>query len=165
MFRVCFVCTGNICRSPMAEHVFRSFVERAGLSHQIAADSAGTSRVFEGYTADVRAAAVLTAAGYTSEHTARLFRPRWLRTRSLVVALDRGHENSLRRLGASHGGRVALLRSFDPEAPPGADVPDPYQRGLSAFEECLEMVEAACAGLLDSVCSELQPAPHRAEQG
>ncbi|MFF7973833.1 low molecular weight protein-tyrosine-phosphatase [Streptomyces sp. NPDC007905] len=154
VYRVCFVCTGNICRSPMAALVFGALVERAGLADRVAVDSGGTRDMFAGCTADVRAIAVLEAAGYPSDHTARQLRPRWLRTRDLLVALDVGHERALRRMVAEYGGgEVALLRSFDSGLPEGASlgVPDPYSRGQAAFAECLAMVEPACTGLLETI--------------
>lgn len=164
MYRVCFVCTGNICRSPMAALVFGVLVEDAGLSDRVRVDSAGTSGAFAGCSADVRAVAALEAAGYPGGHTARQFPSRWLRTRDLLVALDVGHERFLRRMVARHGGgEVALLRSFDPRLPAGAPlgVPDPYSRGAAAFSECLEMVEGACDGLLASVQERLATVDRR----
>ncbi|GAA3037022.1 low molecular weight protein-tyrosine-phosphatase [Streptomyces glomeratus] len=161
MYRVCFVCTGNICRSPMAALVFGALVERAGLAGRVAVDSGGTAGMFAGYTADTRAIAVLEAAGYPSDHTARQLRPRWLRTRDLLVALDVGHERFLRRMVDRHGGgEVALLRSFDPALPDGSGlgVPDPYTGGQAAFVDCLAMVEPACRGLLQDVRRRLDQA-------
>lgn len=161
MYRVCFVCSGNICRSPMAALVFGALVERAGLADRVAVDSAGTSGVFAGCTADVRAVAVLEAADYPSEHTARQFRVQRLRARDLLVAMDAGHERFLRRMVARHGGgEVAMLRSFDPRVPTGASlsVPDPYSRGEEAFTDCLRMIEPACRGLLAAVQERLPTA-------
>ena len=77
-YRVCFVCTGNICRSPMAEVVFRALVERAGLADRIEVDSAGTGDWHVGAGADDRALLALTAGGYDgAAHRARRFDPRW----------------------------------------------------------------------------------------
>lgn len=138
----------------MAALVFRAMIEDAGLTDHIRTDSAGTAGMFAGCTADVRAIAVLEEAGYPTEHKARLFRSRWLQSRDLLVALDIGHQRILQRWVREYGGpEVALLRSFDPELPPGAPlgVPDPYSGGLDAFRACLAMVEPACAGLLENV--------------
>ncbi|WP_055588583.1 low molecular weight protein-tyrosine-phosphatase [Peterkaempfera griseoplana] len=157
--RVCFVCTGNICRSPMAEQVFRARLAEAGLAGLVEVDSAGTGGWHEGDGADGRTVAVLEAAGYTAVHTARQFRPAWFASRDLVVALDAGHLRALRRLAptAEDAAKVRLLRSFDAALPVGADldVPDPYYGGREGFEECLEMCEAACEGLLDTVRQQL----------
>ncbi|MCD0486234.1 low molecular weight protein-tyrosine-phosphatase [Streptacidiphilus sp. ASG 303] len=158
--RVCFVCTGNICRSPMAEQVFRALVAEAGLEGLVETDSAGTDGWHEGDGADHRTVAVLEAGGYASAHTARQFRAAWFASRHLVVALDSGHLRRLRGLAptAQDAAKVRLLRSFDPALPAGADldVPDPYYGDRAGFEECLAMCEAACEGLLEEVRQELE---------
>ncbi|AXI79846.1 low molecular weight protein-tyrosine-phosphatase [Peterkaempfera bronchialis] len=157
--RVCFVCTGNICRSPMAEQVFRTRVAEAGLEGLVETDSAGTDGWHEGDGADHRTVSVLEAGGYPSVHTARQFRAAWFASRDLVIALDAGHLRRLRRLAPTpqDAAKVRLLRSYDPALPTGADldVPDPYYGGPEGFEECLAMCEAACDGLLDAVRQEL----------
>ncbi|MFJ2609766.1 low molecular weight protein-tyrosine-phosphatase [Streptomyces sp. NPDC087425] len=152
-YRVCFVCTGNICRSPMAESVFRARVAEAGLEGLVEVDSAGTDGWHEGDGADPRTVAVLEEHGYDSAHTARRFEPSWFRRLDLVVALDVGHLKSLRGLAPTETdtAKVRLLRSYDPAAGGDLDVPDPYYGGREGFEECLDMVEAASDGLLDAV--------------
>ncbi|MFE9562659.1 low molecular weight protein-tyrosine-phosphatase [Streptomyces sp. NPDC006487] len=154
MYRVCFVCTGNICRSPMAESVFRSHVADAGLSDLVEIDSAGTGGWHEGDGADPRTAAVLEAAGYEPGHRARQFRASWFAGLDLVIALDAGHLRDLRALAPTpeDAAKVRLLRSYDPAAPATqTDVPDPYYGPLAGFEECLHLVEAASPGLLAAV--------------
>ncbi|MFF7473283.1 low molecular weight protein-tyrosine-phosphatase [Streptomyces sp. NPDC008092] len=157
-YRVCFVCTGNICRSPMAESVFRARIAEAGLDDRVAADSAGTGGWHEGDGADPRTARVLEEHGYESEHTARQFQASWFARLDLVIALDSGHLKSLRRLAPTEedARKVRLLRSYDPAADDDLDVPDPYYGGLDGFEECLEMVEAASTGLLAVVRAEVE---------
>jgi len=149
-YRVCFVCTGNICRSPMAEHVFRARLAEAGLDGAVEVDSAGTGGWHEGDPADPRTVSVLDEHGYGSAHTARQFRVSWFPALDLVIALDQGHARELRRLAPTpeDAAKIRLLRSYDPEAGPDLDVPDPYYGGREGFEECLEMVEAASEGLL-----------------
>ncbi|MFE6711695.1 low molecular weight protein-tyrosine-phosphatase [Streptomyces sp. NPDC057695] len=157
-YRVCFVCTGNICRSPMAEHVFRRQVDDAGLGALVEIDSAGTGGWHEGDGADDRTVAVLDENGYSSAHTARQFRASWFPALDLVIALDEGHLRELRALARTpeEAARVRLLRSYDPAAGDALDVPDPYYGGREGFEECLEMVEAASDGLLAAVRRELE---------
>jgi len=166
-YRVCFVCTGNICRSPMAESVFRARVEEAGLDNLVEVDSAGTGGWHEGDGADPRTVSVLKAAGYGSDHAARQFQASWFARLDLVIALDSGHLRALRRLAPTpeDAAKVRLLRSYahpSPDHLPSTsashvpsecalddlDVPDPYYGGMDGFEECLEMVEAASHGLL-----------------
>ncbi|MEU3603923.1 low molecular weight protein-tyrosine-phosphatase [Streptomyces sp. NPDC035033] len=157
-YRVCFVCTGNICRSPMAEHVFRARVEEAGLGGAVEVDSAGTDGWHEGDGADPRTVAVLEEYGYTSAHTARRFSASWFSGLDLVIALDEGHLRELRRLARTpdEAAKVHLLRSYDPAAGDALDVPDPYYGGREGFEHCLEMVEAASEGLLATVRAALR---------
>jgi protein-tyrosine phosphatase len=152
-YRVCFVCTGNICRSPMAEAVFQARVDEAGLAGLVEADSAGTGGWHEGDDADPRTVAVLTAHGYPADHTARQFRAGWFAERDLVIALDAGHLRELRRIAptAEDAAKVRLLLSYDPAGPADLDVPDPYYGGTEGFEECLELIEPAADGLLEAV--------------
>ncbi|MFJ6832700.1 low molecular weight protein-tyrosine-phosphatase [Streptomyces sp. NPDC091209] len=152
-YRVCFVCTGNICRSPMAESVFRAHVVEAGLGELVEVDSAGTDGWHEGDGADERTVAVLEGGGYESGHAARRFQASWFSRLDLVVALDTGHLKALRRLATSaeDAEKIRLLRSYDPTAAGDLDVPDPYYGHMDGFEECLEMVEAASPGLLAAV--------------
>lgn len=152
-YRVCFVCTGNICRSPMAESVFRARVAEAGLDGLVEVDSAGTGGWHEGDGADPRTVAVLEEHGYAGEHTARQFQASWFSRLDLVIALDTGHLKALRRLAPTQedAEKVRLLRSYDPSAGSDLDVPDPYYGGMDGFGECLEMVETASEGLLAEV--------------
>ncbi|MFD8000487.1 low molecular weight protein-tyrosine-phosphatase [Streptomyces mirabilis] len=157
-YRVCFVCTGNICRSPMAESVFRARIEEAGLDGLVEVDSAGTGGWHEGDGADSRTVAVLEAAGYESGHAARQFHASWFSHLDLVIALDSGHLKALRRLAPTpeDAAKIRLLRSYDPDAGDDLDVPDPYYGPMDGFEECLEMVRAASPGLLAAVQQELE---------
>jgi protein-tyrosine phosphatase len=163
VFRVCFVCTGNICRSPMAEWVLKARLAEAGLGDRVAVDSAGTGGWHVGEGADPRTVRVLARHGYQSRHTARQLRPADLGRRDLVIALDSGHLRTLRGWAGGAGSRAAggasghvaelrLLREFDPAAPPDRlDVPDPYYGSLAGFEECLAMAEDAMPGLLSHI--------------
>jgi protein-tyrosine phosphatase len=157
-YRVCFVCTGNICRSPIAEIVFRARVAEAGLGGLVEVDSAGTGGWHQGDSADPRTVAILEENGYATGHTARQFQPSWFSRLDLVVALDSGHLRALRRLAPTEqdAQKVRLLRSYDPAADGDLDVPDPYYGGAEGFEECLEMVEAASAGLLAAVREDVE---------
>ena len=152
MLVVVFVCTGNICRSPIAEKVFVQELERAGLAGVVHVSSAGTGGWHRGCPADDRAAALLRAEGYPDAHRARQVDAEQLAA-DLLVALDDGHRRALQSM-VPDAGRVRLLRSFDPAAPPGAEVPDPYYGGGDGFVEVLAMIKAAMPGLLDWVRSQ-----------
>jgi protein-tyrosine phosphatase len=150
--RVCFVCLGNICRSPTAEGVMRSASRCSGVSLVI--DSAGTSGYHVGEPPDPRATEAAKRRGIELDHRARKFTRADLDRFDLVLAMDRSNLAALQRLvGARTTPTVRLLRSFDPTAPAGAEVPDPYYAGAAGFEEVLDQCERACAGLLDYVTS------------
>lgn len=146
---VSFVCTGNICRSPMAAAVFLEHLRRAGLAERVQVTSAGIGPWHVGEGADPRTEAVLKAHGYPAEHVAAQVGAEHLDA-DLLLAADNGHMRSLRRL-TDHPERVRLLRSFDPEAEADAEVPDPYFGAEDGFDEVLAMIEAAMPGLLDWV--------------
>jgi protein-tyrosine phosphatase len=164
-YRVCFVCSGNICRSPTAEAVFRRRLIDAGLDGEVEADSAGLGDWHVGQDVDERSAAALRARGYPAwVHEAKQFRPADFAGRDLVVALDAGHERALRAMARTDADRVKIrmLRSYDPAAAADLDVPDPYFGGELGFEHVLDLVEAACAGLLAEVEARLPASGGRA---
>ncbi|MDJ0393001.1 low molecular weight protein-tyrosine-phosphatase [Rhodococcus sp. G-MC3] len=142
---ITFVCTGNICRSPMAEKVFASYVLEAGLDSSVRISSAGIDGWHEGEGADPRTVAELEAHSYDSEHEAAHVGADHL-SADLLVALDTGHARQLLQLGAP-AERIALLRSFDDEAD-GESVADPYYSSDDAFTEVREQIEAAMPGLV-----------------
>jgi protein-tyrosine phosphatase len=152
-YRICLVCLGNICRSPMAEAVLRAKLEQAGLADDVIVDSAGLGGWHVGDNADHRALAALTQRGYLLEHAARQFAAAWFAERDLVLALDRSNLRGLRRLAPDEAtaARVRLLRSYDPQAGDDLDVPDPYYQGAEGFDHVLDLVERACAGLVDEL--------------
>ncbi len=154
-YRVTFVCTGNICRSPMAEHILRRRAEEAGISVEV--DSSGTGGWHVGDAADARTVATLRRAGYQHEHRARQFEVAWFDRYDLIVALDRGHRTDLLRmaLDESARGKVRLLREFDPDASE-LDVADPYYGQDAGFEDVREQIEAAVPGLIEHIRGELK---------
>ncbi len=153
MTRVCLVCMGNLCRSPMAEVVLRRVLSDHGLAGQVVVDSAGTGGWHAGMPMDERALDTLSRHGYDgSLHRARQFDKGWFGDRELVLAMDRDNLRELRRL-APRGAEVRLFRSFDPAAPEGAEVPDPYYGGNDGFLDVLRMVEAAAEGLAEHLAA------------
>ncbi|HEY5317931.1 MAG TPA: low molecular weight protein-tyrosine-phosphatase [Polyangia bacterium] len=150
MVRICFVCLGNICRSPTAEAVMRHLVKEAGLGDRIAIESAGTGDWHVGGARDRRSRAVGAARGIPLEGEAQQFtRPDFERF-DHVLAMDRANRDELLGLARDDRDRakVRLLRSFEPGAPSDAEVPDPYYGGARGFEEVFDICERACRGLL-----------------
>lgn len=150
---VLFVCLGNICRSPLAEGVFRHRVESAGLQDRIHIDSAGTGGWHVGEPPDPRSRDVAAAHGVSLEgQSARRVAPGDFRTWDWIVAMDRSNLDDLVRLRERHGGdaSVVLLRDFDPD-PGDGEVPDPYYGGPGGFDRVFEMVDRSCAALLERI--------------
>lgn len=162
-FRICFVCSGNICRSPIAEVVLRSLATDAGLGDRLAISSAGTGDWHVGEQADPRAVEVLHAHGYDgTAHRARQFEPSWFDELDLVVALDRSHERILKNWATNDVDRskVQLLRSFETPRSESLDVPDPYYSDHTMFAAVLGMIERADRALLEQLAPALRsPAP------
>ena len=159
-YRVCVICSGNICRSPMAEVILRSMLQSASLDEGVVVDSAGTDGWHEGDAADPRTVRALQDHGYDgTHHRAREFRPEWFSDRDLIVAADQGHVRDLRRWApdAHASAKVRLLREFDPTAVDSGtlEVDDPYFGDAEDFDRCLSVVERACRGIVEHLRAEL----------
>jgi protein-tyrosine phosphatase len=147
---VCFVCLGNICRSPTAEGIFKAMVRDAGLADRITVESRGTGDWHTGEPADARARAAATRRGVTLDGVAcRIDRDDFARF-DYILSMDTRVLESLQRLARSDDerGRVHNFRAFDPASPPDAAVPDPYYGGADGFDEVFDICEAGCRGLL-----------------
>jgi len=152
--RLLFVCLGNICRSPTGEAVMARMVREAGLQDEIMVDSAGTSDWHVGSPPDARSTAAASARGTTLAGEARQVIATDFDSWDLLLCADRRNASALLTLApdAAAAEKVRLLREFDPASVAAGhmDVPDPYF-GEDGFEEVLDIVEAACAGLLEHV--------------
>ena len=148
--RVCFVCLGNICRSPTAEGVFRHLLAEADLGDALVVDSAGTAAYHAGESPDRRSAATASRRGIHLGGRARRFERGDFERFDYVVAMDGSNHRDLLQLAPSEDARekVHLLRDFDPEAVTGSEVPDPYYGGEDGFEKVLDICVAGCRGLL-----------------
>ena len=164
-YRVLTVCTGNICRSPIAEVVLRDRFEAAGLGDRVVVDSAGVSDEEEGNPIDPRAARVLQEAGYAApRRRARQANAADLAEDGLLLAMTAQHARRLRTLAADddEAGRIRMYRSSDPAAPSldvadesDLDVRDPWYGGLDDFRSTLEQVEAGADRVVEFVREEL----------
>ena len=170
-FRVMTVCTGNICRSPMAEIVLRERFDAAGLGDVVEVDSTGISDEEHGNPVDWRARATLRRHGYPTGdgHRARQVRASELLHRDLVLAMTAAHARALRRIAGGDtelAQRVRMFREFDPAAPaePGQpehvlDVDDPWYGPEEGFEVTLAEIEAAADGIVAHVRAALAEQP------
>lgn len=162
-YRISAICTGNICRSPIAEAVLRQRFGAAGLSAEVAVDSGGVDSWHLGQDADPRARRVLADAGYPLSHAARRVERRWFADHDLLLALDSGHYREL--VGLATGAereKVRMLLEYSPLGrgitPPDRrlDVPDPYYGAARDFEEVLALVEGAATGVVAEVSELLE---------
>lgn len=151
--RICFVCLGNIVRSPLAENMFRHLAEQAGVNDRYEVDSAGTSAWHVGESPDARMRRVAATHGLKYDGRARQLRAEDLEKFDLILAMDRENQAVLNRLARSEEQleKIHLLREFDPEGGKRAAVPDPYYGGISGFEETYMIVERSVQGLLDAL--------------
>jgi protein-tyrosine phosphatase len=156
-YRIVFVCTGNICRSPMAEIITRTMAgatdvgDGSVLGTHLEVSSAGTGPWHDGDPMHDNTAAALARGGYPDHpHVARQILSARLGQFDLLVALDRKHQQTLRGLGADPL-RVVMLRAFDGASGAAVDVPDPYYGDAAVFDDCRRMIEAACRGLVDAL--------------
>lgn len=148
--RVLFVCLGNICRSPLAEGVFRQLVRDAGLEDRIGIASAGTGDWHVGRPPDVRMIATARTHGVDlSAQRAQVLTPALLAAHDLVLVMDAENLRNARALTRDPDltGRIALFRDFDPE-PGDRNVPDPYYGGDEGFEEVYAIVERTARAVL-----------------
>lgn len=156
-YRVLFVCTGNICRSPTAEGAFRRAVDTAGLAGTVEADSAGTQGYHIGDPPDERSVAAAKARGIDiSGLRARRVREADFDAFDLILAMDREHLRHLRAMRREeHRAEVRLFLDFHTELH-HKDVPDPYYGERIDFERVLDLVEEANRGLLASIRAKLK---------
>jgi len=140
---------GNICRSPLAEGILVR--EAAARNVPVEVDSAGTGDYHIGSLPDERARAEGRRRGCAMTMRARQVRKEDFERFDFVIAMDESNRRNLLRLAGTHASKVHLMRDFDPVAPKGSEVPDPYYDGAEAFREVGEMLERAVDGLLDEI--------------
>ncbi|MDX6647730.1 MAG: low molecular weight protein-tyrosine phosphatase [Miltoncostaeaceae bacterium] len=157
--RLCFVCLGNICRSPTAAAVMVHRVAQAGLAHRITVESAGTGDWHVGEAPDRRAVAEARRRGIEMTSRGRQFVRGDFARFELVLAMDASNVAALRSIAPDDRARakIRLLRSFDPKAGGDLAVPDPYFGGPDGFAMAFDRIDAACRGLLAALRERLVP--------
>lgn len=151
-YRVCCVCLGNICRSPMAEVVLRAQLTAAGLRDRVIVDSAGTGDWHVGDRMNPPARRQLARRGYDgAAHRARQIDASWLAERDLILAMDHSNLANLRALAEEEGQQDAIprIRLFgEAGGLDGADVPDPWGGSPADFARVLTMLETGMARIV-----------------
>lgn len=151
--QICFVCLGNIVRSPLAESLFLHLAQQAGVAHKYEADSAGTGPWHVGESPDPRMRRVAARHGLSYKGRARQFQRQDLESFDLILAMDQDNYGELLQMAVNDDQRqkIHLLREFDLQGGPRAVVPDPYYGGIDGFEKTYQVIERSCFGLLQAL--------------
>ena len=154
---VCFVCLGNICRSPLAQGVFEALVKEEGLQDRIIISSAGVSAWHVGNSPDARMQQTARDHGIHLNSRARQFQSSDFEQMDLVLAMDHSNLSALKQMGAEPElqYKLFLFRSFDPEHNNDLEVPDPYYGGGKGFESVYQIVYRTCPKVLDHLKAQL----------
>ena len=146
--RVLFVCLGNICRSPTAEGVLRHKLQQAGLERQVEVASAGTGGWHAGEPPDKRTQRAAQLRGYDlSQQRAQQVRVQDFERYDLILAMDNSNLRDLKAMQPANSKAEldVFLRRYEGVK---SEVPDPYYDGEQGFVEVLDLIEAACDGLM-----------------
>jgi len=150
VLRICFVCLGNIVRSPLAENMFIDKVDQTNLDGKYEVDSAGISEWHVGEPPDFRMRRVAAKHGLLYDGRARQFQARDLDYFDLIIAMDNENREDLLSLARTpeQAKKIYTLRAFDPLGGPDFAIPDPYYGGSDGFEEVYKIVDRSIDGLL-----------------
>ena len=153
VINICFVCLGNVIRSPLAEHLFRHVAKEADRLAKYSVSSAGTDAWHVGESPDPRMRRVAATHGIQYDGTAQQLRPGDLEKYDLLFVMDQEILRDVVRMARSPEQRrkIHLLREYDPSSEPGAAVPDPYYGNIFDFEETYQIIERSVRGLFEAL--------------
>lgn len=155
-YKICFVCLGNICRSPTAEGIFQHLINERGLEDFFEVDSAGTSAYHIGESANSKSQRTAQKHGITLHSKARQFQQSDLDYYDLILAMDNENLSNVKQMASgNHEDKIGRMRDFDPR-PGDGEVPDPYYGGPEGFENVFQIVKRSCQQLLDELESHIQ---------
>lgn len=155
-YKICFVCLGNICRSPTAEGIFQHLIDERDLENHFEVDSAGTSAYHLGESANSKSQRTAQKHGITLHSKARQFNASDLDYYNLILAMDNENLKNVREMAnGSHEYKIGRMRDFDPN-PGEGEVPDPYYGGPEGFENVFQIVKRSCKNLLDELETHVQ---------
>ncbi len=151
--RICFVCQGNIIRSPLAEHIFLQLADEKGVVDKYMVDSAGTIAYHTGERPDRRMRQVAAERGLVYSGSAKQFKRDDFARFDLIIAMDKANRQSLQgwTVTTEQDNKIHLMREFDSQGEPNLDVPDPYYGGPDGFISTFEIVKRSCEGLLEEL--------------
>lgn len=148
--KVLFVCLGNICRSPLAEAIFKHKIKERGLAHLVEADSCGTSNYHIGDQPDSRTIANAKKNGVAIDHCGRQLCAEDFQKFDYILAMDKSNYSNILRLPESgqYASKVKMMREFDPLTGSG-EVPDPYYGGEKGFQEVFDILDRTMEKFID----------------
>ncbi|MCG2589592.1 low molecular weight protein-tyrosine-phosphatase [Rhodohalobacter sulfatireducens] len=156
-YKICFVCLGNICRSPTAEGVFQHLVNERDLKSYFYIDSAGTSAYHIGEPANSKSQWVANQEGVKLHSKARRFEKADLEEFDLILAMDHENLKNIKYLNGNpvYSDKIKLLREFDPQ-PDDKAVPDPYYGGMQGFQNVFDVIKRSSEALLNELAEQIE---------
>lgn len=150
--KILFVCLGNICRSPLAEAIFKHKIKQRGIEDQFEADSCGTANYHIGDPPDSRTIANAKRNGIAIDHLGRQLQAEDLDYYDRILAMDKSNLSNIFRLQNKEEQieKITLIRAYDPFAN-DEEVPDPYYDGDKSFQNVFEILNRSVESLLDNL--------------